>query len=392
MNCTNPVDIILQAEKNVKTRRKLKVGCGQCINCKTKRAREWTNRLLDEAQAHKDVSIIVLTYNRHHIKKGERTSKGNEFYTLWPADVQKYIKRLKINMDRAYKEDKIDVQGKDLRYYVAGEYGEKRKRPHYHVVLFGLNGLKHKEHRILAWKSWGLGKVYHDNKNRELSQSAFAYVAQYVQKKIYEGNHLSHYTKKKIIPPYNTSSKGIGRETALKNRKKFEENDYKYADNKDHVQRIPRYYIKLYKQQDIQRIMEVRAKLEKGEITSYEARVEQTKIWLTSTEYYLLKLNKKLKDEQKKMMAKDGIITTYNNMDIKQLKQTEIWQKIAEEYKNEKNTKKPIDMWIKASIIRYEREYGETYEMQQTNLYNAKKLEKFRHQKMKEHKRNKDGQ
>ena len=109
MNCTNPVDIILRAEKNVKTRRKIKVGRGQCINCKTKRAREWTNRLLDEAQAHKDVSIIVLTYNRHHIKRGERTSKGNEFYTLWPADVQKYIKRLKINMDRAYKEGKIDV-------------------------------------------------------------------------------------------------------------------------------------------------------------------------------------------------------------------------------------------------------------------------------------------
>ena len=79
-------------------------------------------------------------------------------------------------------------------------------------------------------------------------------------------------------------------------------------------------------------------------------------------------------------------------MDISQLKQTEIWQKIADEYKNEKNTKKPIDMWIKSNIMKYEREYGETYEMQPANLYNAKKLEKFRHQKMKEHKRDKDGQ
>ena len=120
MNCTNPIDIILKQERNVKTRRKLKVGCGQCINCKTKRAKEWTNRLLDEAQAHKDVSIIVLTYNKQNIKKGERTSKGNVFYTLWHPDVQKYIKRLKINMDRAYKEGKINVQGKDLKYFIAG--------------------------------------------------------------------------------------------------------------------------------------------------------------------------------------------------------------------------------------------------------------------------------
>ena len=72
--------------------------------------------------------------------------------------------------------------------------------------------------------------------------------------------------------------------------------------------------------------------------------------------------------------------------------ETVIAEKTAEEYKNEKNTKKPIDMWIKANIIRYEQEYGETYEMHQANLYNAKKLEKFRNQKMKEHKRNKDGQ
>ena len=79
-------------------------------------------------------------------------------------------------------------------------------------------------------------------------------------------------------------------------------------------------------------------------------------------------------------------------MNTKQLKQTEIWQKIEKGYKNKKFKHQPLDSWIKSDIIRYEREYGETYEMQQANLYNAKKLEKFRNEKIKEHKRNKDGQ
>ena len=135
MNCTNPVIIITENPKKVN-----RYGCGQCINCKTRRAKEWTNRLMDEATQHKDISIIVLTYDNEHIHYGKKAKHGR-WGTLWHRDVQLYIKRLKIDMDRMYKKGKLEIPGKNLKYFIAGEYGSKKYRPHYHVVLYGLMNL-----------------------------------------------------------------------------------------------------------------------------------------------------------------------------------------------------------------------------------------------------------
>ena len=65
------------------------------------------------------------------------------------------------------------------------------------------------------------------------------------RKKIYDGKNAIYYTDRGIVAPYNVGSKGLGKEIALKNREKFEEQGYRYADNENHIQRVPRYYIKL---------------------------------------------------------------------------------------------------------------------------------------------------
>ena len=117
MNCTNPKTIILQKQKNVKSDRHILVGCGQCINCKQKRAQETTNRLVDESTQHKDVCIIVLTYDKEHIRWGKKTQKGR-LGTLWHPDVQKFIKRLRKHIDIETKKGNLNRGEKQLKYYI----------------------------------------------------------------------------------------------------------------------------------------------------------------------------------------------------------------------------------------------------------------------------------
>ena len=125
MNCTNPKTIILQKQKNCKYKRHIRVGCGQCINCKQKRSQEWTNRLVDESTQHKDVCIIVLTYEEKNIKYGPKVGRDKDRYgTLWHPDVQKFMKRLRKYIKEGRKKGEL-TRGEDkLKYFVAGEYGE----------------------------------------------------------------------------------------------------------------------------------------------------------------------------------------------------------------------------------------------------------------------------
>ena len=225
MNCTNPTTIILQQQKDVKYQRHVRVGCGQCINCKQKRAQETTNRLVDESTTHKDVCIIVLTYDNEHIRYGEKTKYGR-YGTLWHPDVQKFMKRLRKHIMLGRKNGTLSRDEHKLKYYIAGEYGEAKKRPHYHIALFGLND-RIPEHRNIIGKSWNLGNILYYQGNNELTAGGYAYVAQYIQKKIYDGKNAVYYTDRGICAPYNVGSKGLGKVIALKNREKFEEQGYR---------------------------------------------------------------------------------------------------------------------------------------------------------------------
>lgn len=72
-----------------------------------------------EASLHERNSFLTLTYEDKYLP-----ADGN----LDKRAVPKFMERLR------KRRRKI---GRKIRYYQCGEYGEKRKRPHYHVVLFG---------------------------------------------------------------------------------------------------------------------------------------------------------------------------------------------------------------------------------------------------------------
>ena len=155
------------------------VPCGQCLGCHIDYSREWANRMCIELDDNPKAIFVTLTYNDAHLP---RTSSGTK--TLRKRDLQLFWKRLR----KAFPTVKI-------RYYVAGEYGPKTFRPHYHSIIYGLSLADFPDLRCVGWNElkqpyysspkfeaiWGNGFV----QMSEVSYLTCAYVARYVLKKHY---------------------------------------------------------------------------------------------------------------------------------------------------------------------------------------------------------------
>lgn len=128
------------------------IPCGRCKGCRSDRARDWGIRCAHEAQVCEGGSVFVtLTYDQEHLPPDLSVSK---------REVQLWMKRLR----------EVVPQGVKLRFYGASEYGEKRKRPHYHYLVYGydfpdrtLYKTTEAGHRLwcseLLSGSWGKGLV-----------------------------------------------------------------------------------------------------------------------------------------------------------------------------------------------------------------------------------------
>lgn len=92
------------------------LGCGQCIGCRLERVCDWAVRCMHEKKMHSHTEFVTLTYNDDCVPSGG---------TLRYSDVQKFWKRLRKKVGK-------------FQFFVAGEYGGRTNRPHYHALLFGV--------------------------------------------------------------------------------------------------------------------------------------------------------------------------------------------------------------------------------------------------------------
>ena len=90
--------------------------CGKCAECLLEKARDWAVRCTHEAKMHQKDCFITLTYSDQNLPPD-----GKLNYTHF----QLFSKRL-----RKYA-------GKDIGFFMCGEYGESTQRPHYHACIFG---------------------------------------------------------------------------------------------------------------------------------------------------------------------------------------------------------------------------------------------------------------
>ena len=167
--------------KNSHSGEELELPCGQCIECRFKRSRDWAIRCMHEAQMHDENCFITLTYAPEHLPDDESLNYDH---------FQRFMKRLR-------KRVRVPV-----RFYMCGEYGENFGRPHYHACLFGYdfpdkkllmrtkNGDNLFTSKMLneLWP-YGLSSIGSVN-----FQSA-AYVARYIMKKITGNAAFDHYNE-----------------------------------------------------------------------------------------------------------------------------------------------------------------------------------------------------
>lgn len=205
------------------------VPCGQCIGCKLDYSRDKATQMMIEKTycynqgteedpkwgAYPDGTCWFLTetYSDENLKTNvtvdTETGEKLEGISLCLEDTQKYMKRIR----KKYPEMKI-------KYVMAGEYGSKTMRPHYHHIIFGLpldtTKLKKVGMNQLnqpTWISeelneiWGMGHV----EIGRVDWRSCAYVARYTLKKATSLKDETWYQAQGIKPEFICWSNGIGK-------------------------------------------------------------------------------------------------------------------------------------------------------------------------------------
>jgi len=205
----------------------LMVPCGRCIACRLNKARGWSIRIMHEVKISKLSCFVTLTYNDENLPKNK---------SLVIEHCQKFMKRLRKNTSLK------------IRYFLGAEYGEKEKRPHYHIILFGIN----KDFRTEIERSWGLGYITVDDVTLERA----LYVAKYTTKKL-SGAMAQNYGDR--IPEFGLMSRrpGIGHDYLDTNGTFIKNNGFCIV--KGNKVGLPRYYTeRIFKTEEEKNVLQLK--------------------------------------------------------------------------------------------------------------------------------------
>ena len=201
---TDPLKYGSVDDLTTKGRYQFTIPCGKCVGCRLDYSREWANRMIIELNDNEKAVFVTLTYNNANLPISEFGSP-----TLSVRDVQLFFKRLRKHF-----------KGVRIRYYIAGEYGSKTFRPHYHAIIYGIGLDSFYDIRMFGYNE--LKDPYYTSQTLEniwsygfvmlsgVTYKTCAYVARYVTKK--QGFNDDFIVESGSLPSFNLSSRkpGIG--------------------------------------------------------------------------------------------------------------------------------------------------------------------------------------
>ncbi|AXH74859.1 MAG: replication initiator protein [Microviridae sp.] len=216
--------------------KEVQLPCGNCIGCRIDKSRMWAIRCVHESKMHKKNCFVTLTYKDEELPEDMSLNKKH---------LQDFFKRLRANYG-------------PFRYYASGEYGDNTKRPHYHVLFFGIdfsedrkkfsqskNGDTTYKSELLS-RTWGFGLCDIGSFN----YSSAAYVARYIVKKMsgdFADSAYSRYDSRtgecfRVAPEFSLMSRnpGIGSTWYDKYKTDVFPSDFLVHKGKKHP--VPRYY------------------------------------------------------------------------------------------------------------------------------------------------------
>lgn len=146
------------------------VPCGYCWACLKNQTNDLVGRCLLEAQYSDYSRVLTLTYDDRRLVTPDRAR------LIFKEDFQKFMYRM-----RAKRVGRTGPNQYKIRYVGAGEYGSRKGRTHFHVVLFGKGQppdiALNKKYQYLH--EWPHGFTYAENAGTERS---IRYVVKYLVK------------------------------------------------------------------------------------------------------------------------------------------------------------------------------------------------------------------
>lgn len=97
------------------------INCGKCEECISQRRNQWCWRAEQETNHCDNSLFITLTYDDDHLP----------LFGVNVKDIQLFFKRV-----RKYIATYLPNYNFKLKYFLCSEYGSKRKRPHYHAIIW----------------------------------------------------------------------------------------------------------------------------------------------------------------------------------------------------------------------------------------------------------------
>ena len=121
----------------------LEVPCGHCELCRNRRVQDYVYRMRLETEMYNYKPwFVTLTYDDDNLPP-----------CLSVRDVQLFLKRFRINLERSGYDFKI-------RYAAVGELGKTGKRPHYHLIIWNIHCTTHIDYtaiKLILQRSWNKG-------------------------------------------------------------------------------------------------------------------------------------------------------------------------------------------------------------------------------------------
>lgn len=203
----------------------MRLPCGRCIGCRLERKRQWAVRLMHEAQSWRDRWFLTLTYSDDRLPENG---------SLLREEVPLFLKRVRKSREVRRRNPETgrlkNYAGPPIKSFYCGEYGAERKRPHYHVILFGhefadMLRVQDSKSGHLQWMSPSLDKLWQHRGGAWIGAVTFescAYVAGYTVKKLNGQRARDEYCRLDpstgelidVLPEFGGMSRrpGIGRE------------------------------------------------------------------------------------------------------------------------------------------------------------------------------------
>lgn len=166
--------------------------CRRCWQCLENRINDWVGRGIAEAEVSAATNSVTLTYRPKYEELGAfekgaavgSTDTNFKAQILCYSDIQLYLKRLR-------------KAGFPCRYIVAGEYGAKKGRCHWHIILFWKDAVpEHPLRENFEQEHWPHGHSFWD----ESSPAALKYCLKYIQKNDRDARQQREFHMSKMPP------------------------------------------------------------------------------------------------------------------------------------------------------------------------------------------------